>query len=832
MFEKYRNFKPDDTDWWRVSNEHPCRVCGKPDWCTATGPKGDPEAAICMRIESNNQRPNGGWLHRFHSDQSRLRIRPATSPSNGATANHVPPESTAPVPSQSSCPTAPYEPALVVQSVNEMATQRAVWEYHDSEGRIVGIVTRYDHADGRKVVKPLSPNAQGRWVAKAMPAPRPLYDLHILAKLESGSQVFVVEGEKCAEVIKGLGLVGTTSVGGSKGAKHSDWSALAGLDVVFLPDNDDPGKAYAQDVVELLRAVEPSPSIRIVELQGLAPKGDIADWVAAGGTKEQLLELVEKVPEWKPPVEPWPELVPFEEEPLPFFPILALPSPLREWVEAESIATQTPPDLAALLALAVCAAAVAKRIEVFLNEDWQEPTNIYVAVILEPANRKSNVFRHATRPLREVEGEELEAARADVAVEQAKRRNAQKRLEKLERDHARKPSPAIAAEIDDLVRRLSDWPEPALPRRILDDTTQERLGMILAEQGGRIASMSPEGGVFDLMAGLYSKSGAAQFDTYLKAHCGDPIQTDRVCRAAVSVVKPALTVAYTIQPAVLQNLAEAVFRGRGLLARFLYAVPKSWIGSRDVDPPSVPFGVKEDYGQMVRRLCSSPFEGSLRFEHSATTRRLEWMKECEPRLGRGGDLDTIQDWAGKLSGATVRLAGIMHCVIHSATNPCLIPISLSTMEAAIEIGRYLIPHADRVLSCINEDATAQPATAEALLSWIGRHGNDRFTKRDAHQGNRRKFKSAEALDEPLALLTGRGYIRPVEARTSGPGRPASPEYEVNPQYLEQEKGRSRSQKTHNASSGGHAGHFEDSESASDKPEQNTSLDGAEETFEL
>src|SRR5690606_6163711 len=101
------------------------------------------------------------------------------------------------------------------------------------------------------------------------------------------------------------------------------------------------------------------------------------------------------------------------------FPILALPSPLREWVEAESIATQTPPDLAALLALAVCAAAVAKRIEVFLNEDWQEPTNIYVAVILEPANRKSNVFRHATRPLREVEGEELEAARADVAVEQA-----------------------------------------------------------------------------------------------------------------------------------------------------------------------------------------------------------------------------------------------------------------------------------------------------------------------------------------------------------------------------------------------------------------------------
>ena len=46
----------------------------------------------------------------------------------------------------------------------------------------------------------------------------------------------------------------------------------------------------------------------------------------------------------------------------------------------------------------------------------------------------------------------------------------------------------------------------------------EKLGMMLAEQGGRIASMSPEGGVFDLMAGLYSKSGIPQFGVYLMGH--------------------------------------------------------------------------------------------------------------------------------------------------------------------------------------------------------------------------------------------------------------------------------------------------------------------------
>ena len=50
--------------------------------------------------------------------------------------------------------------------------------------------------------------------------------------------------------------------------------------------------------------------------------------------------------------------------------------------------------------------------------------------------------------------------------------------------------------------------------------------MMLAEQGGRIASLSPEGGVFDVMAGLYSKSGTASFDLYLKAHAGDDLRTD------------------------------------------------------------------------------------------------------------------------------------------------------------------------------------------------------------------------------------------------------------------------------------------------------------------
>jgi hypothetical protein len=45
-------------------------------------------------------------------------------------------------------------------------------------------------------------------------------------------------------------------------------------------------------------------SIRIVELAGLAPKGDVSDWLSSGGTAEELRRLAEAAPEWKPEAPP------------------------------------------------------------------------------------------------------------------------------------------------------------------------------------------------------------------------------------------------------------------------------------------------------------------------------------------------------------------------------------------------------------------------------------------------------------------------------------------------------------------------------------------------
>ena len=201
-----------------------------------------------------------------------------------------------------------------------------------------------------------------------------------------------------------------------------------------------------------------------------------------------------------------------------------------------------------------------------------------------------------------------------------------------------------------MAAELAQQPELVLPRLIADDATSEKIGMMLAEQGGRIASMSPEGGVFDLMAGLYSKSGIPQFGVYLMGHSGDDLTTDRVGQRAFTLNDRRLPV-LTRYSQVIEGLAEnTAFRGRGLLARFLYAAPQSWLGIGRLRLAG-PRPTREAYRQTVRMLADVQGEQVLQAPDAAA-RLQEWEAEIEAMLGDGGQMEIMRDWGAKLAGTT------------------------------------------------------------------------------------------------------------------------------------------------------------------------------------
>lgn len=675
----------------------------------------------------------------------------------------------------------------------------ATYDYCDESGRLLKQVCRTEPKGFRQ----RRPKPGGEWEWSTKGVRETLYRLPELRKADPSHPVWIPEGERDVDRLRGLGCVATCNAGGA-GKWRPDYAQyLKGRRVVLLPDKDQPGRKHAEQVAASLQGV--ASSVKVVELPGLPEKGDVSDWLDLEHDLDELWAITLATPEWTSASRPWPAIIPFDALDLPDFPTWALPVALRQWVEAESHATQTPADLAGLLALAVCSATIARRVEVEPRLGWREPVNLFVAVLLEPGNRKSAVFTDAIQPLRELEAELIEAERPNVARNQSDRRQSEARLRKLEKLAAEKGNAEASREACSLAAELAEGIEPVLPRLIVDDATSEKLGIMLAEQGGRIASMSPEGGVFDLMAGLYSKSGIPQFGVYLMGHSGDDLTTDRVSRKSVRVERPALTCAYTMQPAVVRGLADkAAFRGRGLLARFLYAAPHSWIGWREIAPTPVSEAQREAYRAIVRKLANTQFGSgntgsaiepfALRLADDASAAFRDWETEIESMLRDGGEMENVRDWGAKLAGATLRIAAVLHCVEHGAAGS----IGRPTIKAAAEIARYLIPHAEAVLNMMQAKEGSADDDAHYVLRWIERHRCEKFTKTKAQHHGKRRFPKANDIDPALEELTRRGYTRSLPTATSGPGRPPSPSYEVNPGLFENAKPPTRSHNSQNS----------------------------------
>lgn len=179
----------------------------------------------------------------------------------------------------------------------------ACWIYHNGSGEPVGVIVRWDTSAG-KDIRPVSRTAKG-WIIGGMPEPRLLYRLpELLARPDE--RVYVTEGEKTADAAASIGLLATTSPHGAESASKADWQSLAGRDVVILPDHDDAGRRYAQEVAVILVKLQPAARVKIIELPGLAPKGDIYDWLEAHDAvePEALRARIEALVEAAPAVNP------------------------------------------------------------------------------------------------------------------------------------------------------------------------------------------------------------------------------------------------------------------------------------------------------------------------------------------------------------------------------------------------------------------------------------------------------------------------------------------------------------------------------------------------
>lgn len=146
------------------------------------------------------------------------------------------------------------------------------------------------------------PDGKGGWIYNRKGVPHSLY---IAGELSE--DVAITEGEKDADNLHKLGW---TAVSGEDGAGPGKWRSeyteqLRDFPVVIFQDNDDVGKAYAQEVATALSGV--AKSIHLLDLSKIWTEipehGDVSDLIARFGeeqSSDMIAELIRKTPAWAP----------------------------------------------------------------------------------------------------------------------------------------------------------------------------------------------------------------------------------------------------------------------------------------------------------------------------------------------------------------------------------------------------------------------------------------------------------------------------------------------------------------------------------------------------
>lgn len=529
---------------------------------------------------------------------------------------------------------------------------------------------------------------------------------------------------------------------------------------------------------------------------------------------------------WEPP---WPM-----RHPTPPFPVEVMgwmAAPIKEL----SAQLQTPVDLVAMMTIAAMSATIRGRIRARLVDDWEEPLNLYVAAVLGPGETKSPALSRIVAPLRDME----EAARAEAKLRIAEvtfnkdifdarakqaRENAvkyggenhyeQTRLQSLARDAAEAAEGCVV---------------PTEPRWLAGDMTPEALVSMLAAQGGALAHLSAEGELLDTIVGGRYSSGAPHISALLTAHDGrEPLLVHRKRDDDIEVRNPCLTLGLAVQPQVLEQMGSTdVAMRRGLAARFLFSMPASLVGRRNMVPRGANVtgeqfaallhnidvlasasGGSGDNGHTNQGLGESPEGSEARgsghfghmalkygFQDSSSSLLIHYREALEPRrAATTGDLGEIGPWANKIDGHLVRLAALLQMLRDTdpdslnpgscAQNPQNLAgsVGVEATSAALVLMDYLIAHAVEAHAVMAEggkDANRPPA--EQLLGWIRVQRHEEFTTHDAERSlrNRVTFREPGSVALACNTLVRLGWIRYVPPEPGKPGRPVH-RYLVHP----------------------------------------------------
>lgn len=666
----------------------------------------------------------------------------------------------------------------------------ATYDYQDEAGALLFQVVRFDPKDFRQ----RQPDGKGDWIWKMAGVRKVIYRLpQVLAAVQAGQRVFIAEGEKAVHALEAEGLVATCSPGGAGKWKPEFSTMLAGADVVVLPDNDEPGEAHAAQVMQSLTGT--AQRVQCLRLPHLPPKGDVADWFAAGGTAAELVEHIQSHDAAivagvlrSPPADAWPRpsrLAADDAAAPPALDIIGIfPSGWARWIEVAAEMKGAPQDYVALALLAGAGALIGNARWSSPWNGWAEPPGINAALIGNPSAGKSPALDAVQELLAAIEAE----SNADIAE--------RRRQHETDKAAAAERKSAWAKDVKTAVG--SGRPPPTMPADAEEPEAPHRRRLFSTEptieKAARLSAANPRGMLLlrDELAGWlasmdrYSNSSGGDRAFWLQAYGGRPWVPDRVKDGDSEVSVPHLTwvIAGTIQP---DRLASLLLAGDddGMAARFVYVWPPSRKPTRPRAGLHVP-----PAAAWLRRLRALPWTPPepvmLPFSTDAQAALQAWREEVAAL--EDGVSGLFLSWLGKLPGFAVRAALIFAhlawCEAAAGDPPA--EVTAADMDRALTfLEAYAVPMARR---CFGEAALpVAERDARKLARWLQRRPDvpDRLNVQELRRmAGGPGISTAERLGAALAELEGLGWVRPAESSRPGQGGRSRNDWLVNPALMD------------------------------------------------
>jgi hypothetical protein len=480
------------------------------------------------------------------------------------------------------------------------------------------------------------------------------------------------------------------------------------------------------------------------------------------------------------PEQEWPEPQPIRAM-LPSVPALnplLLPDALRPWIVDSAERMSVPVEMVAIPGILGLATIIAgkRRIQPKQHDDeWLVVPNLWGAIVARPGMKKSDAAKQALRPLQR---------RDDLAWQRYDRDLTAYKALKTEyaRRAAARLNAAMEPEPSEHAAPLQEPREPTPTRYIVNDATMEALHKVLQQNPAGVLLYRDE--LSGWLRGLERSGREGERSFWLETWSGDGAYTaDRILRGTQRAPRLCLSMFGTIQPGPLSAYVRAAVHGSdgadGLLQRFqLLAWPDPGEYSYVDREPDRAAGQQYE-GVFVRLDAIATTKEPLRFAPEAQRAFDGWIQGLDRLLHEWRDGAAIAAHLSKYRSLMPSLAAIFELADWAAEGSGDPPgvISLQSAQRATAWCGYLERHARRVYA-LGHAGSRSPAAVLADKIEAGDLGS-RFSRRDVQRNGWRGLKDETAIDEALAILCERHWLRAVERQKGQPGRP-SEAYLVNP----------------------------------------------------